>query len=619
MPEIQRRKDYVHEKLWSPTKSIRLLTLDIETEEHVLAGTLGVYPVDPNLKYIAVSYEWGQPYSQKAVLINGKTFPIRQNLWQLLRELKNRIKRGKLATDVRIWIDAICIDQEDHAERNQQVSVMGQIFRSAIGVLAWLGLPDDWTPSRTFEFMRSRPWIPKGGGQTHHEVNGVRQLPSHSSNSELWTPYPELWMMVLSMCRCRYWSRRWVVQELLLAKDVTIICGEAEIDWVYLMRMLHGLDTVQWPNSSYAKTIERIKATLPIMMSRYTAMRSDTTRFLYQPNDHSLMDLVTDFQTTDCEITHDKIYSLLSLAREGVDISVDYECSPEDLIANLFVKVGWSEPEHVTTIAIDLGLSENIPYRFGGSRTSSDTTPYRSGGPGRRLHGTDRSVQSLPAVHRITHCHWVQGGFDGTPVKDSEVEHLEHLFSITKLCISADFLRRAVGQYKSSGKSFFARFGALDPAKLAVCEDGSTAIVCSTAQTGDYICRFRKTVLVVRSIPEQLYGHQTFSVTGTACVVILKPERSSILLQELIVRASEPRYKYTWEEKLISALRSALPSSLGGSRDLPSPHRPAEYMLESSLFEEGRASLVSPAHQVTLMGAFAIWELIEFSRNHTSE
>jgi len=45
----------------------------------------------------------------------------------------------------RIWIDALCINQSDVTERNQQVHMMGRTYSNAERVLVWIGLEDDQT------------------------------------------------------------------------------------------------------------------------------------------------------------------------------------------------------------------------------------------------------------------------------------------------------------------------------------------------------------------------------------------------------------------------------------------------------------------------------------------
>ena len=83
--------------------------------------------------YQALSYVWGDPRNQQKVSVNQQPFLITRNLHKALRRLRD-------PDAVRmIWVDALCINQEDVIERNQQVRLMSDIYKSASEVLIWLG------------------------------------------------------------------------------------------------------------------------------------------------------------------------------------------------------------------------------------------------------------------------------------------------------------------------------------------------------------------------------------------------------------------------------------------------------------------------------------------------
>lgn len=86
-------------------------------------------------RFHAVSYMWGDGASdnQHTILVNGLDFRVGRNLWDALRHLRHEYR------DTRFWIDGICIDQNNLAERNQQVRMMGQIYFRARTVIVWLG------------------------------------------------------------------------------------------------------------------------------------------------------------------------------------------------------------------------------------------------------------------------------------------------------------------------------------------------------------------------------------------------------------------------------------------------------------------------------------------------
>lgn len=207
-----------YERLSSPTSAIRLLTLHQNYETHPLDFSMRCYELDSCPAYIALSYEWGEVDPQVEIMVNGLSMLIRHNLWLFLSVLKTKIKLGELSGYACLWIDAICIDQADLSERNAQVSIMGQIYQKAVSVFVWIGLPHTWDPGPAFEFIQRATWA----------LHVRNDLPEASMRNWMFCglTYEGLLQMILQMCRCRYWSRRWIVQEILLAGEVTIICGE---------------------------------------------------------------------------------------------------------------------------------------------------------------------------------------------------------------------------------------------------------------------------------------------------------------------------------------------------------------------------------------------------------
>jgi hypothetical protein len=113
----------------------RLLTLleneDSSQEGQICCELKHAYLDDPP-QYHALSYCWGDPTVITPILVNGLTMEVTTNLEAALRELRSQ----KVKT---IWVDALCINQQDPTERGLQVMRMGLIYSRAITVLAWLG------------------------------------------------------------------------------------------------------------------------------------------------------------------------------------------------------------------------------------------------------------------------------------------------------------------------------------------------------------------------------------------------------------------------------------------------------------------------------------------------
>jgi len=144
--------------------------------------------------------------------LNGLEFVITGNLYAALFNLRSRFKERIL------WIDAICIDQNNILERNEQVRRMGQIYRSASRVVAWLG--DEYDNSAlAFSFIRE---ITQGPGEGDIDIGTFAE---HN---------PCLKALIVLFSR-DYFRRLWIVQEVTLAKDVFVCCGQETMEWDQLL------------------------------------------------------------------------------------------------------------------------------------------------------------------------------------------------------------------------------------------------------------------------------------------------------------------------------------------------------------------------------------------------
>jgi Heterokaryon incompatibility protein (HET) len=125
-----------------------------------------------------------------------------------------------------LWIDALCIDQTNVDERAAQVLLMGDIYSSATRVIIWLGKLIPEVKDVIWLQERYLP-IAEEGRFPAEEINAdLLSFLGISSTRwfELWRAYGRVYSTY------RWFSRAWVVQELILARDVLIRCGEETID-----------------------------------------------------------------------------------------------------------------------------------------------------------------------------------------------------------------------------------------------------------------------------------------------------------------------------------------------------------------------------------------------------
>ncbi|KAF8858545.1 HET-domain-containing protein, partial [Acephala macrosclerotiorum] len=91
---------------------------------------------DPRLEYFALSYVWGGASNTTTITVDGAPFEATANLAAALRVF-GRTFGGK--SNKFLWVDAVCINQNDMSERIAQVELMGRIYRQTKMVLTWLG------------------------------------------------------------------------------------------------------------------------------------------------------------------------------------------------------------------------------------------------------------------------------------------------------------------------------------------------------------------------------------------------------------------------------------------------------------------------------------------------
>ncbi|KAI0419802.1 heterokaryon incompatibility protein-domain-containing protein [Xylaria grammica] len=180
---------------------IRVVTIEMGRPDEMIRCTLEHVSLDQLPRYQALSYVWGDPGNTVPISLNGVVFQVTTNLYRALTRLR---LKGLGA----IWIDAICINQRDVSERNQQVALMGSIYRRAAGVIIWLG-----------EKSRS-------SNSAFEVIDQLQSAESPREVAEKVSLKP-----VYSLLRRRYWQRMWIIQEIALAQDIIVSCGDQERGW----------------------------------------------------------------------------------------------------------------------------------------------------------------------------------------------------------------------------------------------------------------------------------------------------------------------------------------------------------------------------------------------------
>lgn len=136
----RRQRDPLYQPLVrdKDTWEIRLLSLaPSESLSDEIHCTLSTHHGTVFLQYESLSYVWGDPTVVRPVWVNGIRRQITQNLHGALRRLRSR------DTPRILWVDAICINQDDDEEKGHQVDLMGWIYAQSVRTIVWLGdVPD---------------------------------------------------------------------------------------------------------------------------------------------------------------------------------------------------------------------------------------------------------------------------------------------------------------------------------------------------------------------------------------------------------------------------------------------------------------------------------------------
>ncbi|KAF5672652.1 heterokaryon incompatibility het-6 [Fusarium circinatum] len=189
----------------SSSSSFRLLELlPSSNRTDPLVGHLVDSDITFQPDYEAVSYVWGDMTQVRYINLGDQDISITPNLHSALIHLRSP------DTVRTLWVDALCINQSVHGERNQQVRIMGDIYKSARQVVVWLGDAAD-DSHLVFQHLNDET-IPDS---------------FHSGS-----PPPEDKRRAWSALVKRPWFfRTWVIQEIVLAKRAVMMCGEEETLW----------------------------------------------------------------------------------------------------------------------------------------------------------------------------------------------------------------------------------------------------------------------------------------------------------------------------------------------------------------------------------------------------
>ncbi|KAH7334197.1 heterokaryon incompatibility protein-domain-containing protein, partial [Pyrenochaeta sp. MPI-SDFR-AT-0127] len=266
--------------------------------------------------YEAMSYVWGDENADQEIQISGDKFLVRPNVLSALRRFRDKKKQRVL------WIDAICINQLDMKERNQQVQLMTEIYSRASVVLIWFGADDSHVRSVFPEFRDM--------------INEMLDEPDP-------TRWPEWVTGTASLFTNTWFERAWIFQEVICSKKAEIYCGSRD-EYVNDYGAPRVANSLPWERISRFYELNGESGMLEKVPSGYCTVIGPLNHYQKEFNNVpdgkntidllNLLELRRDSKATDPK---DKVFSLLGLLSQkqrGL-FRADYKLSVREVYRNI--------------------------------------------------------------------------------------------------------------------------------------------------------------------------------------------------------------------------------------------------------------------------------------------
>lgn len=319
-----------------------------EPQQVAIACTISHVSLDQPPPYFALSYTWGDTCRNSRILVDGTTFHVTKSLEVALLHLTPQ------DVPLTLWIDALSINQDDEAEKTEQVQQMQQIYARATSVIAWLGpttvnsdaamlwilrygslaqsfgigTKPELRLRRLLQIFESNPdKLPRQIGLEEFLRDISRQLSSESHGNE------SIVMALSELFGQAYWSRVWVVQELVHGKCVQFVCGNMAVPEESVHHSLRLMKN--FGHYEHLKFAQNPQVPDPKFTSTTLNVRNPVNIFkIRRARGHFpliyLIRTLRYFQSTD---PRDRIFALLSFAVDAVALGLkpDYQKSCKEV------------------------------------------------------------------------------------------------------------------------------------------------------------------------------------------------------------------------------------------------------------------------------------------------
>ncbi|KEZ43251.1 hypothetical protein SAPIO_CDS4947 [Scedosporium apiospermum] len=287
---------------------------------------LGLANTVSSSSYSALSYVWGERSHPRTILVDGAPVPITANLFAALR----RLRRDR--EPLELWVDALCINQDDVQERNHQVRLMGDVYKRADEVLMWLGEAED-DSHLAAELVDTLHGIirgkdPRETGNEDRKAQSILDLCLGEGIA------PGL-QALNSLLDRQYWDRVWIVQEVLLSKRLYVCYGSFRQPWEHwlaALSLIGSLPVEVLPDKFKSTPAEReVKPVYSLVTAYMKGLRFKKRM--------SLLDGLILYRNREATDPRDHVYAILNLVDgKKSGIQADYSLSVFSLYRSVVVQ-----------------------------------------------------------------------------------------------------------------------------------------------------------------------------------------------------------------------------------------------------------------------------------------
>ncbi|EHK16976.1 uncharacterized protein TRIVIDRAFT_161679, partial [Trichoderma virens Gv29-8] len=301
--------------------------------------------------YKALSYVWGRWGRRNIpeILVNGNKVKVTTNLEAALKHLREQEK------EITLWIDALCIDQSNIPERSSQVAQMREIYSIASEVIIFLGSEQNCTKSnprssesqrplekfgigptdallarQNFDIWKTSPLkVPVQAFEVFSLLTIIAGYESSSSLLKLPKDIPEAHMAAFcEALRCTllvpWWERIWVVQEAVVAKNITLRYSNASVSWELLVKVAEVSSRWEDGYGEYRTFISASDLKVFNLFSRVSSL-NQFRRNWKESGGADILSLLRNFGHRKASDDRDRVYALLGLCNQGISIQPDYQ------------------------------------------------------------------------------------------------------------------------------------------------------------------------------------------------------------------------------------------------------------------------------------------------------